>query len=67
MKFLKILEKRIELVPREEFEHRMEKARKISPDLDDAYFALALHRQARIWSDDRELQQEQAVEFLRTE
>jgi predicted nucleic acid-binding protein len=67
-KFLKILEKRIELVPKEEFEHRLSEAREVTPDPDDAaYFALALHRQARIWSDDRDLQQQEEVDVLTTE
>ncbi|MFB6180535.1 MAG: PIN domain-containing protein, partial [Candidatus Nanohalobium sp.] len=62
------LKRRIELVPKEEFENRLEKAREITPDPDDAaYFALALHRKCSIWSDDRELQEQKEVEVLTTE
>lgn len=67
-KFLKILERRIELMPKEDFEHRLEEAREVTPDPDDAaYFGLALHREAKIWSDDRELEEQEEVEVLKTE
>lgn len=67
-KFMNTLKRRIELVPKEEFEHRLDEAREITPDPDDAaYFALALNRECRIWSDDRELQEQEEVEVLITE
>ena len=65
--FMDILERRIDLVPKEDFEHRLDEAREITPDPDDAaYFALALHRKCRIWSDDRELQDQKKVEIITT-
>ncbi|MFB6158769.1 MAG: PIN domain-containing protein [Candidatus Nanohalobium sp.] len=66
-KFMNTLKRRIELVPKEGFEHRLDEARDVTPDPDDAaYFALALSREYRIWSDDRELQEQVEVEILTT-
>jgi len=66
-KFMNVLRKRIKLVPREEFDHKLEQARKITPDPDDAaYFGLALHKKCCIWTDDKELQKQERVEIITT-
>ena len=65
--FMKVLERRIELVPKKDFKNKMDEARQTTPDPDDAaYFALALHRKCSIWSDDRELHDQEKVEIITT-
>lgn len=63
-----ILKSRISVVPVSEFEKFMEKAKKVSPDRDDAvYFAVALAIGGAIWSNDRRLKGQKAVRVLNTE
>lgn len=55
-KFLRIIEKRIKIIPNEETKQFLEKARKISLDPNDVdYFALALKLHCAIWSNDKQL------------
>ena len=62
-----ILKSRISVVPVSEFEKFMEKAKKVSPDKDDAiYFAAALAIGGAIWSNDRRLKGQKAVLILNT-
>lgn len=66
-KVLTFLEKEIEFVPFEEFTELYEEAEQISPDPDDVqYFALALKLKGAIWSNDRALKRQSAVEVLST-
>jgi len=64
---MSILKSRIRLIPLSEFEPFMEKARKASPDKDDAiYFAAALAIGGAIWSNDRRLKDQTEVKVLNT-
>ncbi len=66
-KVLTFLEKEIEFVPFEDFTEMYEEAEQISPDPDDVqYFALALKLKRAIWSNDRALKRQSAVEVLST-
>lgn len=63
-----ILKSRISVVPFSEFEKFMEKAKKASPDMDDAiYFAVAFAIDGAIWSNDRRLKGQKEVRVLNTE
>ena len=58
---------RIHFVPVEEFESRIEVARQISPDIDDAiYFALAMKSGMPIWSNDARLKKQSVVRVYST-
>ena len=60
--FMEILQRRIILVPGEEIDPYLEKAKKISPDLKDiTYVALALKLHCAIWSNDKALKEKQNV------
>lgn len=66
---LNILFEQMHVVPREEFEDRLNQARNLIADTDpdDAPFlALALHLDAGIWSDDQHFQEQESVEVWRT-
>lgn len=66
-RFVDILEKRIDVIPKEEFSPRTEEADEASPDPDDVpYLALALERNADLWSDDEELSEQDAVKVWKT-
>lgn len=66
-KVLTFLEKEIEFVPFEEFTEFYEEADRISPDPDDVqYFALALKLKGAIWSNDKALKRQSAVEVFST-
>lgn len=66
-KFVEVLRDRIRLVPREEFRSEMKKARRLSPDPKDVpYFALALKITGEIWSDDKELKNQDEVSVITT-
>ena len=66
-RFVDILRKRIETVPREEFTDEIPEARDASPDDKDVpYIALALHLDASVWTDDRELGEQNVVEVYTT-
>ena len=63
-----ILESLITIIPKEDFEEFMEKAKNISPDENDApYFALALKLNIPIWSNDKKLKEQNLVKVYSTE
>lgn len=58
--FLRILQRRIILVPREEIDPFIDKAKIISPDIKDiTYIALALQMNCAVWSNDKALKEKQ--------
>src|SRR3989344_5174209 len=58
----------ITIIPKEEYIHFIEKAKTISPDKKDAiYFALALKLKCPIWSNDKALKQQSAVNIYSTQ
>ena len=62
-----ILKSRISVVQVSEFGKHMEKAKEVSPDKDDAiYFAAAFAIDGAIWSNDRSLKGQKAVQVLST-
>ena len=66
-KVLDFLEKEIEFVSFEEFAGFFSGAEKISPDPNDVqYFALALKLNGAIWSNDKPLKKQFAIEVLST-
>jgi predicted nucleic acid-binding protein len=66
-KVLDFLEKEIDFVSFEEFAEFSKKAEQISPDPNDfQYFALALKLNGAIWSNDKALKTQFAVEVLST-
>jgi len=57
----------IKLIPFEEFKYKTKLAKSISPDIDDvAYFALALHLNCAIWSNDKEMKKQNKVKIINT-
>jgi len=67
-KFWNILEKQIQAFPLSEMKARIKEATKISPDPKDIqYFALALHLNASIWSNDKALKTQSKVKIFSTE
>ncbi len=57
----------IQTIPRVEYEAQIEKARQISPDPDDVhYFALALHFDCPIWTNDKALKKQNKVTIIGT-
>jgi len=61
-RLLQILQRRINLIPREEIDPFIEKAREISPDSKDiTYVALALRLNCAIWSNDKALKEKQNI------
>ena len=65
---MEIIQRRIRLIPYEEFEPFMEEAEKISPDLKDTqYLALALKLNCAIWSNDKKLEKQDKVKIFSTE
>src|SRR3989344_1732501 len=67
-RFMEIIERRIKLIPYEEFELFMEEAEKICPDPKDVqYFALALKLKCGLWSDDKKLKNQDKVKIYSTE
>jgi len=66
-KFMEIIERRIKLIPFEEFQPFMEEAEKICPDPKDVqYFALALKLKCGIWSNDKQLKTQDRVKIYST-
>ncbi|NYZ74335.1 DNA-binding protein [Candidatus Micrarchaeota archaeon] len=62
-----ILEQKITIIPKEDFEPFLREASKISPDPDDVvYFALAIRIDAAIWSNDRKLKEQNRVKVYST-
>ncbi len=67
-RFMEIIERRIKLIPYEEFEPFMEEAEKICPDHKDIqYFALALKLKCGIWSNDKKLKTQYKIKIYSTE
>lgn len=61
-RLIKIFERRIEIIPKEEIEVFLERAEEISPDIKDvAYVALALKLNCCIWSNDKILRDKQSI------
>lgn len=57
----------IKIVAFEEFKNKKDSAEKISPDINDtAYFALALHLNCSIWSNDKALKKQSKVKIITT-
>ena len=57
----------ITMIPFEEFIHKQAEAESISPDPDDvAYFALALHMECAIWSNDKRLIDQKKIRIMTT-
>lgn len=67
-KFLfSLLERRIETIPKSEYEEFLPEGRKISPhDRDDPYFALALSLNSAIWSDEKAFKEQSKVKVYST-
>jgi len=66
-KFMEIIERRIKLIPYEEFQLFVEDAEKICPDPKDVqYFALALKLNCGIWSNDKKLKQQDKIKVYPT-
>jgi predicted nucleic acid-binding protein len=66
-KFLKVLRRRIKVIPKEDFEGYLEKAERASPDPKDVpYIALALYLNASIWSNDKALRKQKLVRIYDT-
>ncbi len=65
--FLELLKIRIALTPLKEFVVEVEEAKQLAPHLKDAqYFALALHINARIWSQERAFKNQKRVRVVST-
>jgi len=67
-RFMDIIQKRIRLVPYEDFESYMEEAEKISPDPNDSeYLALAMKLNCAFWTNDKKLRKQDKVKIYLTE
>ena len=67
-RFMEIIQKKIKLIPYEEFEPFMKEAEKISPDPKDTeYLALALKLNCAFWSNDKKLKTQDKVKVYSTE
>ena len=67
-RFMEIIQKKIKLIPYEEFELFIKEAEKISPDLKDTeYLALALKLNCAFWSNDKKLKTQNKVKVYSTE
>jgi len=67
-RFMKIIQKRIKLIPYEEFKSFMTEAEKISPDPKDTeYLALALKLNCVFWSNDKKLKTQDKIKVYSTE
>ena len=67
-RFMEIIQKKIKLIPYEEFELFIKEAEKISPDPKDTeYLALALKLNCAFWSNDKKLKTQNKVKVYSTE
>ena len=67
-RFMEIIQKRIKLIPYEEFISLIVEAEKISPDPKDTeYLALALKLNCALWSNDKKLKTQDKVNVYSTE
>lgn len=61
-RFIEILKRKIKIIPEEEFVKLREKAEEVCPDPKDVvYFALALHLQCPIWSNEKKLKDQHKI------
>lgn len=66
-KLIETLKRRISLVPLEELVPYLDKAEQICPDPDDVvYFALALKLNCAIWSNDKDLKEQNRIRIYYT-
>ena len=66
-KALNIIKQRITFIPEREFTYQRESAEKICPDKKDlSYFALALHINCPIWTNDKKLKQQPHIKVYAT-
>jgi len=66
-KVMAVLKSKISVVPFSECERFMKRARGVSPDKDDViYFAVAFAIRGAIWSNDKNLKCQKAVQILNT-
>lgn len=66
---LNLLFEHLHVVPRDEFETHLDEARRLIEEVDPddvPFLALALHRDADLWSDDKHFQKQEAVRVWRT-
>ncbi len=64
---LEVLQRRITIIPLEEFFPFMKEAKIVSPDAKDAaYFAVAFKLGASIWSNDKKLKEQNRVKIFTT-
>ncbi|MFW6041363.1 MAG: PIN domain-containing protein [Thermoplasmatota archaeon] len=62
-----LFRKRIDIIPREDFEEYLIRANKRCPDPDDTeYLALAMSEDAILWSDEKKLKDQDEVEVIST-
>ncbi len=62
-----LFRKRIDIVPKEDFEEYLIKANEYCPDPDDTeYFALAMSEDAILWSDEKRLKDQEEVKVIST-
>ena len=65
--FIDILKIRITFVPLEEFTYRIDEAKLLAPHLKDVqYFALALHLNAKIWSQEKSFKNQNRIRVIST-
>ena len=58
----------IKIIPNEELQDYLEKAKQVSPDKDDViYFALALKLNCSIWSNDKKLKEQNTINIYSTD
>ncbi|PIN87554.1 hypothetical protein COV12_03165 [Candidatus Woesearchaeota archaeon CG10_big_fil_rev_8_21_14_0_10_32_24] len=64
---INLLHQIITIVPQEEYQQFIEKAKSICPDeKDEMYFALALKLNFAVWSNDRKLKEQEEIKVLNT-
>ena len=67
-RLMRILRERIKIVPNEETEKNISKAKNICPDENDVdYFALAMKLNCSIWSNDKVLKKQNTINVISTE
>jgi len=66
-RLMHILKKKIKTIPNEETQQYIKKAKDISPDENDAdYIALAIKLRCAVWSNDKELKNQEEVKVYST-
>ncbi len=65
---MRILREKIKIIPNEETEKFISKAKAICPDENDVdYFALALKLNCSVWSNDKALKNQRHIDVISTE